>query len=361
MGRPVDYETARKLLAEEFKNAEKDFRNSTPVEVPAKVVEATKKLFASTTQAYREVLIGCSLARILDPKIDVRLPYVNQGENAFNGRTLDEKVVNPFLHERTVPCSKGPYLSAFRRNVSFKPETAKGLRDREGYAALLTFIEETESVERKKAKLLLRYLLCAFVRLRDAAQITLARIQRLSLEQYGSLTDSLLQTPSKGLLPVLLSVAMFETIKNHFNLDWEIQWQGINVADRATGVSGDITITKGGTVILTVEVTERPIDRSRVVSTFNTKIAPQGIDDYLFFFSNSAPEEGAKTAARQYFAQGHDISFLSVKDWLINSLGTIGTKGRVLFTKEFLKLLESSQVPAAIKVAWNDIVKGLLK
>jgi len=197
--------------------------------------------------------------------------------------------------------------------------------------------------------------------MRDAAAITLARIRRLSLEQYEQLIDALIDEPSGGLIPVLLSVAMFKTIKKCFDLDWNIDWQGINVADRATGVGGDITVKRGEELLLAVEITERPIDRTQLVSTFNTKISPHAIDDYIFFFTSTIPDDEARAAARQYFAQGHDISFLPIKDWLINSFGTIGAKCRSIFTNEFLDLLGDRDVPAALKVAWNDKVQSLLK
>ncbi len=70
-------------------------------------------IFNSATQAYREVLIGCLLARHQDQSINLRQPYVNLGEHAFNGRTSDERVINPFLYEKRIPNSCGPYLSVF--------------------------------------------------------------------------------------------------------------------------------------------------------------------------------------------------------------------------------------------------------
>ena len=252
-----------------------------------------------------------------------------------------------------------PYLSAIRRNVSFREETAKGLRDKKAWTALLTFIGELEAADATLARLYLRHLMREFVRLREAADIALAHIARLSLDQYRNLIAGMLGVPSGGLIPVLLSVAMFETIKECFDLDWNIQWQGINAADQASGAGGDITITEEGETVLVVEVTERPIDRSRVVATFNTKIAPQGINDYLFF-GTVIPGKAAKEAARQYFAQGHDISFLSVEEWLVHSLGTVGPKCRAMFTAKFLELLGRREVPAGLKMAWNDQVKGLL-
>jgi hypothetical protein len=241
MGRSLDYDSARQLLEEVFSEAEADFTVCSPAAVPAEIANATARLFESSTQAFREALVGCALAHLLDPGIDIRLPYMNQGDNAFNGRTLDEKVVNPFLHDRAVPCSKGPYLSSLRRNIRFEPETARGLRDRKAYEAFLVFVDGLLSADPGRTRQYLRYLLHAFVALRDAANVPLARIHRLSLEQYDVLISALLQVPSGGLMPVLLSVAMFETLKNGFNLAWEIEWQGINVADRASGVGGDIT------------------------------------------------------------------------------------------------------------------------
>jgi hypothetical protein len=356
-----DYERAREYLVALFEQAENDYRDKQPPAVPDFVMEVTGVLFASPTQSYREALLGCGLARLVDRAVNIRHPYINQGPDAFNGRTLDEQVINPFLHDRSIPSSKGPYLASFRRSVKFVPETAQGLRDKRGYQAFLDFISELEKARTDdEVILLLRYLLYHFVALRDASNIPLARIARLSLAQYERLIDGLLQTPSGGLLPVLLTVAMFNTIRQCFNLDWEIDWQGINVADRASGVGGDITIRRSGRILLAVEVTERPIDRSRVASTFNTKISPHGIEDYLFFSTDTVPSDEVRAVVVQYFAQGHDVNFLQVKPWLINNMGTIGARCRSIFTTEFLRLMDSRDVPAALKVTWNDLVKKLL-
>jgi hypothetical protein len=360
MARPIRYEAAATLLEEVFADAEADFAASSAPTVPGELVTATERLMSSSTQAYREVLIGCALARVIDQEIDIRLPYVNLGDAAYNGRTLDEQVVNPFLHTHEIPSSRGPFLAVFRRSVSFTPETREGLRDKQGFDALLVFIAHLRAADEDAARSYLRFLLIAFVRLRDAANIALLHVQRLSLEQYETLIGGLLQVASGGRLPVLLAVAMFQTIKDCFSLNWAIEWQGINVADRASEVGGDITIKQADEIILAVEVTERPIDRARVLSTFQTKVLRHSISDYLFFFSATAPAPEAKALARQYFGQGHDISFLPVADWLVHSLGTIGPRCRSQFITNFLALLRERDVPAALKLAWNDHIRQLL-
>jgi hypothetical protein len=356
----LDYEQAAGLLVELFAEAEVAFQENTLPAVNATIQNATDRLFASSTQAYREVLLGCGLARILDRSIDIRLPYINQGPNAFNGRTLDERVVNPFLHDRMIPCSKAPYLSSFRRSVKFIPETAVGLRDKDGYNALLEYITAMEAANQIEARTLVLYLLYRFVMLRNAAIIPLSRISRLSLEQYQILIGRLLQVQSGGLIPVLLSVAMLRTIKTSYDLQWKIDWQGINVANSASGAGGDITVSQGGDVILAIEVTERPIEKARVVSTFNTKIVKAGVEDYLFIYSSALPTEDARQAARTYFTQGHEINFLQVAEWIVNNLGTIGAKCRAIFTQEILTLLDTREVPSSVKVSWNDIVRDLV-
>jgi hypothetical protein len=356
----IDYDKAKRLLDELFAEAELAFHDKKLPAIASDLAIAGEKLFASATQSYREVLLGCCLARLLDASINIRHPYVNQGDDAFNGRTLDERVVNPFLQERMIPCSKGPYLASFRRNVKFVPETGRGLRDKAGYTALLAFIaalSRSEAAEARRISLFILYGLC---QLRDASRIPLSQISRLSLDQYERLLGELLQIQSGGLVPVLLAVAMLRTIKACFDLKWKIDFQGINVSDKASGAGGDITVTLDGETILAIEVTERPIEKSRVVSTFNTKVVRAGIQDYLFVYSSATPTDEARAAARTYFSQGHEINFVQVTEWITNNLATIGARCRTMFTRELLSLLDQRDVPASVKIAWNDIVRKLI-
>jgi hypothetical protein len=354
----LDYVDARALLASAFAEAERKFAEHQSVTVSAEVDSACKILFRSHTQAYREALLGCTLARIQNRTINVRLPYMNQGPDAFNGRTLDEQVVNPFLAENRIPSSRGPYLGVFRRSVRFDESTRNGLRDKPGYdafLAILGFLEKTDDAATLAE--LLNHLLMRFLILRESANVPLSRLQRMSLKQYDQFISGLLATPSGGRMPVLLVVAAFAAIKANFKLqDWEISSQGINVADSASGAGGDITIMSGGAILIAAEVTERLVDRSRVVATFNTKIVQSGIQDYLFFGKGDID---AEAQANQLFAQGHEINFLDLGGWLHFTLATLGRNGRAIFHQILLDSLAKPDVPQAIKVAWNKQVAVL--
>jgi hypothetical protein len=358
----LSYQTAGIDLKRIFAFAEADAANGKMPAVSAAAQQAAFEMFDSGTQSIREALLGCALARLQDQTIDITLPYINHGPTAFNGRTLDEQVVNPFLKAAQIPSSKGPYLASFRRSVKFDAETGKGLRDKKAFTAMLSYIDELKSASSvEEIEALLRHLLWRFVMLRDKSKITLARINRLSLPQLNGLIVAMLNSKSGGRLPVMLSTAMLRTLKKQFNLPWNINQQGINAADAASKTGGDIDVTdtKTGTFVFSIEVTERVIDKSRVVTTFTSKISPHSIEDYLFFYSTSLPDKGALEVAKQYFAQGHDISFLNVEEWLRNCLVTVGSKGRTAFTNEFVDLLDQQDIPSEMKVLWNDLIKQL--
>jgi hypothetical protein len=248
-------------------------------------------------------------------------------------------------------------LASFRRNVKFVSETGKGLRDKEGYKSLLVFLDVLEQANEADAKTLTLYLLTRFIELRNASRVPLSQISRLSLEQYNELLTEMLQVQSGGLIPVLLVVAMLRTIKACFDLKWDVQFQGINVSDKSSGAGADIIVTLAGEIALAIEVTERSIDKARVVSTFNTKVLRAGIQDYLFVYSNAVPAEEARMVARTYFSQGHEINFVKVKEWILNNLVTLGSKCRAGFTKELLALLDVREVPASVRLPGMTLLR----
>jgi hypothetical protein len=60
---------------------------------------------------------------------------------------------------------------------------------------------------------------------------------------------------------------------------------------------------------------------------------------------------------KRYFAQGHDVNFLQIKEWVLNLLATIGSGCRQIFFNELVSLVNQPSVSSAIKVKWNDLIK----
>ena len=180
---PIDYDAAQTLIERVFAEVEDGMLRQAVPELPAGLPEQIEIVFRSNTQAYREAMLGCAIARYQDRAINIRLPYIKHGSGAYNGRTLDERVVNPFFQHHRIPCSRAPFLSTFRRGIRFDEETKKGIRDLGGYDAFLALVGYLEGTDDDEALLaFLKYLLFRFAQLRESAIIPLTRLHRISLE-----------------------------------------------------------------------------------------------------------------------------------------------------------------------------------
>ena len=226
-------------------------------------------------------------------------------------------------------------------------------RDKAGFDALVDAVDYLRGLDANAVKTYLRYLLRCFIQLREAGNIALKKLAKPNLEQLSNLIVGLLTVKSGGRISALLAIAMFQTISECHSLGWTVEFQGINVADKPSGAVGDITISKDGKLILGVEVTERSIDQTRVKLTFDQKVSPSGLADYLFI-TTAKPDDEALAAARSYTGVGHEMNFVPLTGWLIHNLATIGRTCRALFQTKMLELLNAQGVPAEIRVAWND-------
>ena len=357
----IDYEQARMLLSNAYANASQGLTPQA-AEYAKNNQAALDTIFSSKTQSYREVLLGCAIARHQDRNCNIRHPYIKQGEDAFNGRTLDEKVVNPFLFSKQIPCSKGPYLATFRRNVTFAESTREGLRDKEGFDALLALIATLEETKKSSdVENILAALMNCFIELREKSNVRLVPIRRLRIDQYRLFLDELQRQQSGGLIPMLLTDAIFSAINDQMNAGWIIERQEINAADAPGGAPGDVTIYKNGRIIKAIEVTERPIDASRVDSTFATKITLNDASEYLFVYTDDVPKEKALERAKAYFAQGYSINFVSIADLTVHALIAGNEDFRAAYNEKLFLLFNAQNVSASIKMAWNDALTDAMQ
>ena len=88
----IDLSTVRNVLEKTFADVECDYIEGRAARIPHDLEKSYDLLFKSKTQAYREVLLGCILARMVNRKVDVSLPYVQQGELAYSGRAIALKI-----------------------------------------------------------------------------------------------------------------------------------------------------------------------------------------------------------------------------------------------------------------------------
>lgn len=351
------------MLAEVFPRAENHYGANVPVALPDAAIKATDRLFAAKAPgAYRQALVGSVIARILNPDIDIRFPATEEGpdsEHSYSGRSLDEGAVMPFLRQHAVPILEASaYLGPLRGGARFVEGGAPRIqRDKVGFAALVAAVDYTRNLDKAQATEYLCFVLRRFVALREAANIPLRRLAEPKLEQLSRLVDGLLDVKSGGRVPAFIATAMFRTISECHGLAWDVECQGINVADKVSGAVGDITIRKNGALIRGIEVTERPIGAARVRTVFDEKISPNNIRDYLFV-TTAEPDEEAHQVAQQYTAAGNEINFVNLRNWVIANLASIGPACRTIFQDRLID--QFSAATADLKVAWNEKLDAAL-
>lgn len=119
MARQIKQADAEAILNEAFALSEQNYRDGKLPKIPNGIEIITGILFVSDTQAYREALVGCAVARIVDPQIDIRYPTTETDANAFSGRSLADNVITPFMRGKSIPISASPYLSSLRGGAKF--------------------------------------------------------------------------------------------------------------------------------------------------------------------------------------------------------------------------------------------------
>jgi hypothetical protein len=78
-------------------------------------------------------------------------------------------------------------------------------------------------------------------------------------------------------------------------------------------------------------------------------------------FTNTEPDDTARQAARNLFSQGYEINFANVVELITNNFLSLPANAREIYTDKMLALLDSKEVPAAVKVKWNESVKSVLQ
>ena len=323
--------------------------------------EALETLQRSRSGSIREALLGCALAGCVHPEVDLRRPYLNLGERAFSGRTLDERVVNPFLQAEDVPCTKGPYLAMFRRQAVFDTSYLNKARDKAAMRAFLQCLDELERADAARRRAILVDVARMFVRLRDESNIRLLQLPRPSASTLARLMHEMLGQRSGGRVALWGVAAAWQAMADAFGLGWDVRVQGINVADVPSGAVADVEVrTRDEELVMALEVTERCVDAERLRATFRSKIAPNGLRDYLFLHGGGEPDGKVLELLERMLVQGHAVEMHDLMDWLHACWVSIGGKGRERFVHHFCAYLADRDTPSTLKIAWNRAVERLL-
>lgn len=352
---------AHEVLSRALGSAQARFRQGDEPIVPDHVRSDCATIFRSRTKAYRECLIGILLTRLCQPNSSIRHPYTGQGPRAFNGRALHDKVVLPVLRSARLACTVGPYRTVFQRQAVLDAALRPGLRDRDGYDALLSLISHAErQSDEATVREWLVYVLWCCLHEPSPPDVSVDSYPRLGAPQCDRLIRALLARPSRNILPFCLTLATHEAIVKTLGLPWTLERKCASVVRSTSRTGAELSVWSGDRLLRVIEVTESTVDLARLVSAFRTKIAHLRAD-YVFMVHLDGISDEVHEQAARYFSPGYDVDFVDMVAWLHSMLISAGSNGRSVFLQRMVDLISAPDVPHALRIAWNEAVHNAVQ
>lgn len=275
-------------------------------------------------RACARLLLACSLAKAHNPKVDVRKPYTEIGdEDAYSGRAYDESYISQFIIKHDLPCNP---TTAFltpalrNRNIVLTPDVNLVGRPPLLYQTTLELLSYVHTRRISARSLLAETVRCLLV-VRDerlqrmntllAALRTSEGSIPLSSEGTVSLIQQHLSCPRASRLPVLAVAAAYKAAADHLR-ERILPLSAHTSADEQTGALGDlqITLVDDDNAVTCYEMKTRRVTREDINRALQ-KItqASARIDNYIFITTDPI-EQDAKDYATSIYDQTGGIEMV---------------------------------------------------
>jgi len=267
-------------------------------------------------------LMSCLLAKIHNPRVDIRKPYTEIGGNdTYSGRFYDEKYVELLVHKYNLPCNPTTaYLTPAFRNLDRILTTDLVLvgRPREVYVLTLEILEIVYKEPEMVIKVLneiIRFLL--IIKKEDEQRMEQLKadlkqndILPLSSEKIVILLTQHLNCKHSSRLPVLIITSAYQTVKDQIGETNELL-KAHNAADKQTGSFGDVEIilTNEDKIVTCYEMKDKKVTKTDIDVALQ-KLPENKIDNYIFITTDIIESEVADYANSLYDKTGIEFAVL---------------------------------------------------
>lgn len=355
---PLTNSQAKDLLAEEWNRA---LQENAPGPDPL-----IDELANSKVKSIRYALITQILGKIADPKRSVLAIQLGDGsEGAWDARSFAKEVIVPweFENKHFLGGSGEPYVSKPLRRSRLDDQQTK-VRDKEDWQRLVAFLHPLDTSGSAELYEALRRVLASLARkLADESfrYLIPGRIDQRSLEL---IVFEFLRESSGGLRPLAVATALFKTIGSGFSLFSEIRSQGVNEADAATGVPGDIMCyNESGNIRLAVEVKGTELTLNHVEETTEkAKRSDEGISNLIFAVPSVREKDSNNIQDRIYhrWTENLNLYVVSIPNLVATTLILLDESWRIFFLREIGNQLDERRDQVARR-RWDDLLTEIHK
>jgi DNA adenine methylase len=325
-------------------------------------------------------LLACSLAKIDNPKLDIRKPYTDiagdSGKDNYSGRLYDERYVEALKarpYYLPINSTTAFLTPGFRtKNIVLTTEVELEGRPTEMYEAVLQLFDDIQK-DRVSAQSVMDETIRLLILERDKRDASIKGLLKdvkhsvdklpLSAEDIVRLLHQHLDCKNSARLPVLIVAAAYNAAEKHLG-ERVLHLHPHNAADKQTGAAGDLEITLIGDddVVTAYEMKMKAVSKGDINNAIEKiKLHKTTIQHYVFITTEKADPEVREYAAGLYEEMG------GVEIVILGCLGFIGHflhlfhRLRTDFLDEYQKLVleePDSAVSHTLKEAFLTLRKA---
>ena len=264
----------------------------------------------------------------------------NQSQYSVLGTSDDPYVNNPL---------RRPRLDEGMESLKFRAE----------WSALVRFLSDLEdsSDPVMVRNAVLRCLQSIARRLKEQ-QVDYPVPVRIGLDQLVDLIDRYLEVSSGGLRPMVVASALMRTLGRSFAIFARVESQGVNEADSATGVPGDVLCyDEEDELVLAVEVKGHELTFIDVESTI-LKARSSRVTNVLFATPGltSADRDAIEGKIVEEFAKGSNIYQTSIQSLARTSFMLLKEEWRIRFLREICSELDTRSSQPSDRLAFATLL-----
>ena len=320
----------------------------------------------SSVVSIRYAILTQLLGKLTDPNRDLLcLQRGKQDSDAgvtgrWDPRGFCTRVVVPWIqsHHSVLGTSGDPYVSKPLRRPRLD-EGMESLKSRQEWDALVSFLTTLQdSSDPAMVKDAVQRCLKSIVRRLRKQQVDYPIPMRIGLDHLCDILDRYLAASNGGLRPMVVTTALMQTIGKAYSLFSRVESQGVNEADAASGVPGDVMCYgEDDALALAVEVKGHGLTLIELESTI-TKARSSRVTNILLATPGfvSADKESMEAKITEEFAQGSNIYQTSVQS-LVRSVFMLLTEDwRVTFLYSVCSELDARSTQPSDRLAFADLL-----
>ena len=353
---------ARRWLDAEW---EKALEN--PSETPDPEID---RFINSTTVSIRYAFVTQLLGKVADPTRNLlSLQAGKKGDDgayapgAWNARSFSTEVVVPWVadNHNVLGASAEPYAGKPLRRPRLTPDMPD-VKNRTEWRNLAIFFESLAEADPDEIQGVFRRCLQSLARRLKKQKFQYPLPRRVSMERLSNMLDAFLGEASQGLRPLVVSAALMRVLGKAFSLFSDVQAQGLNEADTASGMPGDIMCygISSGKVALVIEVKDHNL-RLLDLRASITKVRQSGdkLSSLLFAVPGirEHDREQIETRIEHEWASGLNVYHLDVLTLARTAFTLLDENSRVEFLERVGEELDS-RGEHKHREAWRSLLAG---